>query len=394
MLKNSLIIFPSYQSKNEVCDFLQQTARILSVRGNHVYIVDYTTEISIKEILITFFTGKRTPVFSTYLNGLKYLTPIYILPFRKNDFIKKTNMFLYFFFLQIKLFATHFHSSKKIIWMFFPQLSFLVKNTFFSWKILYDIVDTYTYSPEMGGSKKLKTDKKYLLQKSDKVFAISETLKNEFETLTHKKISLVPQGFDLRSFSQQKKSSKITPPNNKPCIGFVGQINQRLDTNLLFSLISQNPQWNFVFVGPKNFNTDIEIKNKKEVIQKIFKQPNFFWFDTQPKNTIPSLIKKFDVTTIPYDISIEFNKLSYPMKLFEYFYLKKPVITTPILELTHPKFSHLLTVGKNAKEWEKSIRNILKQKKISSNQEEQKRLAQENSWEEKIKAISQECLSL
>lgn len=392
MLKNSLIIIPSYQSKNEVCDFLQQTAKVLS-ENNHVYIVDYTAEKSIKELLISLFKHRKISYFTVF-NGLIYITPIYFLPFRKNSVVKRINMFLFLFFLELVLSFTHKDSSKKIIWMFFPQLSFLTKKRFFSWKVLYDIVDTYTYSSSMGGNKKLTADKKYLLEKSDKVFAISETLKKEFETLSHKKIHIVPQGFDLKSFSQQKTSSKISIPSNKPCIGFVGQLNQRLDTNLLYTLISHNPQWNFVFVGPKNFNEDMEIKNKRTVLQKILEQPNCFWFDIQPKSTISSLIKKFDIVTIPYDISLEFNRLCYPMKLFEYFYLKKPVITTPILELTHPKFSNLLTIGKNVTEWEKGIKKILKQKQPQLFQEKQKKLAQENSWEGKIEAISQECFGL
>ena len=72
------------------------------------------------------------------------------------------------------------------------------------------------------------------------------------------------------------------------------------------------------------------------------------------------------------------------MKLFEYFYLGKPVISTPIEELK--RFPKFVKIGKTAKEWEKHIKFLLS--KPWPYQKEQKKLAKENSWKSKIEVIS------
>jgi hypothetical protein len=94
------------------------------------------------------------------------------------------------------------------------------------------------------------------------------------------------------------------------------------------------------------------------------------------------------VGMIPYDISQDFNKFCYPMKLFEYFYLGKPVISTEIMELT--RFSDLVKIAKYTSEWEKSIKNIIGKKWPKENILKQRKLALDNSWKNKVNAIVNE----
>ncbi|MBT4652549.1 glycosyltransferase [Candidatus Woesearchaeota archaeon] len=383
MTKKPIIIIPSNQFKNEVCDFLEQTVNMLS-KNSHVYVIDYTTQLSIKEILIKILSNKKINLINKHENS-NYLVPIHIIPYGNNKIIKQINMTIYLFILEIIFSIYYFNAPYKIIWMFFPQLSNILNIKIFPWKVIYDVVDIYSHPNKMK-NEKLKKHKEKLIKKSDFIFTISKTLKTEFSKLTKKTIKIVPQGFSINSFTKNSKKSLIKIPKNKKNIGFVGQINQRLDFKLLNKLISNNPQWNFVFVGPNKKEEDLFPKNKK--INHIINKPNFFWIDKQEKNTIPSIIKQFDIVIIPYDISLDFNLFCYPMKLFEYFYMEKPIISTPIKELTRKKFKNIIKIGKNYKEWEIIIDKIIKQEWPKSARKEQKRLAKENSWENKIKLIN------
>jgi len=70
------------------------------------------------------------------------------------------------------------------------------------------------------------------------------------------------------------------------------------------------------------------------------------------------------------------------MKLFEYFYMGKPVISTPIEELK--RFPKFVKTGDTAEEWEHNIKELLSKPWPRRFQKEQRRLATQNSWEKKL----------
>ena len=100
---------------------------------------------------------------------------------------------------------------------------------------------------------------------------------------------------------------------------------------------------------------------------------------------VPGIISQFNVGMIPYDPKLDFNRYCHPMKIFEYFYLGKPTVSTNIEELK--RFPKFVKIGKNVDEWKKIINKLLANKWPKSYQNEQKELAIENSWQNKIENI-------
>ena len=390
MIKNSIILIPNNSHQNQVCDYLEQTANVLAKSNNKVFILYHTESLSIKEILKK-IAAKQELKFSKNINNINYLYPVYIIPGKRIKEIRDLNSIIYSITIQLILKLKYLNTDNYLIWMFFPQLVKFIQAKLPFWKVINDIVDFHT-SPNSEEQKNLDKQKNLLLKKSDVITVNSYSLENKFKGLTNKPITVVPQGFSYKNFQNIKQKSNIKLKTNKPLIGFIGQISQRLDFSLLKKLISQNQQWNFVFIGPKHHEPNISINKENSFLKRfeeLMKYKNCQWFDSQPKDEIGSIIQQLDICTIPYDISYDFNRYCYPMKLFEYFYMKKPVLSTPIEELKLSKFKNLIKIGNTAKEWETHIKTLLKKPWPEEYQQKQQLLAVDNSWKNKVKAIGE-----
>lgn len=368
MLKNAVIIIPDLSGEEQVCDFVRQTASILS-SSNLVYLVNFNTH------------------FSKSKKNLIQLKPFGLLPFRRFAITRKLNDQLYIFLLEFWIFL-RFPFKKHYLWMFFPQLTHLSQFKFLSFQIIFDIVD-FHYSANPIINKNLEFQKKFLIKKADFIFSISSSLKNLYQKNTSKKIYLVKQGFDHQSFTK-KQEINLVLPKNKKIIGFIGQISERLDFSLLIELIRRNPQWLFVFIGPLHHEPnaaqhDDQLKLKNN-LKKIISFNNVIYYEKEPRTKILSFIKKFDLCIIPYNSNYLFNRYCYPMKIFEYFFAGKPVVSSNIKELK--KFPDFVKIAYSKEDWENVIKDILVKDWPITKQQEQRNIALNNNWHNKLNEIS------
>lgn len=381
MLKNSVIIIPNISNEEQVCDFLWQTKKVLE-QDNFVYIVDCSSSQSLTHFMKLWILGRAS----------NYLQPIDLLPLRRFSFVKDLNKAIYFSILQICLSIKHKKFKDCYLWMFFPKLISVVQLKLPWWRIIFDIVDFHT-SEDGRIDLFLTKVKSKLLSKADYIFVISHTLLKQYQKLIRREhlhikntIKIVPQGFDVESFSKNNESTKLIFPKGKPIIGFIGQISERLDFKLIQDLVVNNKEWNFVFVGPWHHEDNVPINNSyRKIFENICQEKNCFHYDKQSRKTILSILDKFDLCMIPYDSSFDFNRYSYPMKIFEYFYAGKIVLSTPIDELE--RFPDFVKMGSGTKEWRLNIKKLLKTSHSSKKQSEQKRIALQNSWPNKLERI-------
>src|SRR5690606_20104224 len=93
-----------------------------------------------------------------------------------------------------------------------------------------------------------------------------------------------------------------------PIIGYFGNIERRIDFDLLSEVALQNLDKSFVFVGPKD----------ESYIPKEFeKLPNVYFLGKVPYKDMPSVLKGFNVAMIPFKKD-EVSATIFPLKLFEY----------------------------------------------------------------------------
>ncbi len=178
----------------------------------------------------------------------------------------------------------------------------------------------------------------------------------------------LPHGVDYDHFA----SADAVPPVNspltavaKPRIGFFGLLSEWVDLELISNLARKRTDWSFVIIGPSQLP-----------IGDLPRLPNIHFLGPIPYRELPGHARLFDVGIIPFRI----NKLTRsvnPLKLFEYFALGLPVVSTPLPEVAgHPG---LLSVADGAEQFEKAISKALSEDSAEL-RERRKRYAEANSW--------------
>jgi len=380
MIKNNLIIIPFNLPWEWSTDYTNQTAYLLS-KKNIVICYMWSESFSIKEYLQKL---KFPKLIKKHSNNLYLFYPLYVIPFRRFKRVHQLNEFLNVVFLRIftGIISRIKSTQGKILWNFDPNLRFISNLLGKRWKIIYDCVDYFAAANEGSRYETLRNEKK-LVREADLVVANSRVLQRHLKKI-RAEIYLVPQGFRVQDFRKKAIDfPRLKVP--KPIIGFAGAVNNRLDYNLLNTLAKRNPSWSFVIWGPV-LEEEIMPENIKVNKRKLLLLPNVTTGFIKDRAKLPGVFKQFDIAMIPYDISQDFNKYCYPMKLFEFFYLGKPIVSTKIEELK--RFPKFVKIGNNVKEWEKIIKELLTVSWSNSYIKEQKTLAINNSWGNKINAIS------
>jgi glycosyltransferase involved in cell wall biosynthesis len=248
---------------------------------------------------------------------------------------------------------------------------------------LYDCVD-YAWSKNQTEFEDIQRIEKTMIRKVDYFFVNSYVLYTIHKS-TRKPDRIVPQGFRLQDFKTYSgKSCKQFM--HKPVIGYVGAINHRIDFCLLLALSRRNPGYQFVLWGRIQDLDNSDLQTTKAWVDILRKETNIAIGHSTCGADIPGIIRQFDIAIIPYVIGYKSVKYSYPMKLFEYFYMGKPVISTSIEELK--RFPKYIKIGNTANEWEKHIKNCLSGSWSKEYKKEQKKFAEANSWDKKILSVT------
>ncbi|MBI5614091.1 hypothetical protein HY947_04165 [Candidatus Gottesmanbacteria bacterium] len=388
-MKRYTVYIPYHQKLNELCDFVFQTANALLLKGYVVKMIlfDYAyffgDPYARENFSIEFKKLLKHPQFSV-IRPLVQITP-------RNGLrrLHKLNQEVFFQLVIKKL----DRSKNNILWVYWPEDIDLVKcvkkqnkNTL----CVYDCVDNFT-SVNLELDQVIKHQENSLIKISDHVFVNSSSLYS-LKKVVRKDLVIVPQGFDQSSFKDRFKresmgSVQFLKNIPHPIVGYCGSFTYRIDYELLYGLISKMPNISFVFIGPvKIFPYEQEENKTRGLIRKLGSFHNSYVLPAfKNKSEMACVLDYFDIGMIPYDTNLEFNRYSYPMKLFEYFCMGKPVISTPIEELK--RFTKYVKIGSTAKEWERQIETILFNHWTKKSQEGQRTLAKANSWEKKVEKI-------
>lgn len=189
----------------------------------------------------------------------------------------------------------------------------------------------------------------------------------------------IETGVNLKLYNPAKKYE--TPGDMqdipRPIIGYMGTINStRLDGDLLYQIISQRPDYSFVFTGPED---DIFRRNR------IHSLKNAYFTGQKKVDELPAYIAAYDVCINPQMVN-EITDGNYPLKIDEYLAMGKPTVATSTHTMRHifANHTHLATTPE---EWLSAIDRAVTEADDEELAKQRIAFAETHSWGHRVKKI-------
>ncbi|MGR3303162.1 MAG: glycosyltransferase [Candidatus Scalindua sp.] len=234
----------------------------------------------------------------------------------------------------------------------------------------YDEYFAWAEVPFFRTHKDLSRKEKKVLSEVDIVFVVSnEILANKSDF--HSNIHVVPNATDFCHFNKAANENFSSSDDmgliKKPLIGYIGDITQRIDFNLLDYLAQNNTDWSIVLIGG---GTGIPLILKS--------RQNVHFLGAKPYEALPAYMKAFDVCIIPYNPNDPFNVHCSPLKLYDYLATGKPIVSTDLPAVR--EFEDLVRIAQDTEEFELQVKEALNEQSEDL-REKRLRKGRENSWE-------------
>lgn len=130
----------------------------------------------------------------------------------------------------------------------------------------------------------------------------------------------LPFGRDL---GQRSDGPGVPFQVDRPRLCLVGCLDWRVDEAVLVSLLAQHPEWQLVLAGPRVHPWGSRLK----------RLANVHWLGQIPADHVRAVVRDCEVALIPYRLT-DWTRHCLPVKVFEYLAEGKPVVATPLPELT------------------------------------------------------------
>ena len=237
-----------------------------------------------------------------------------------------------------------------VFWYYTPMA--LGKSRFFKPALtVYDCMDelaAFKFAPPQ-----LREREQELFERADLVFTGGQTL-YEAKREQHPDAHAFPSSIDKAHFGQARQP--LPEPADQagiahPRIGFFGVVDERLDIQLLGELAANNPEWQFVIIGPV-------VKIEAATLPQ---SANIHYLGGKDYQELPAYLRGWDVATLLFADN-ESTKFISPTKTPEYLAAGKPVVSTPIRDVVRPYGElNLVQIAANAPDFGAAISRALVQ---------------------------------
>lgn len=261
-----------------------------------------------------------------------------------------------------------------VLWMSGPLTAKYI-GSFGESAVVYDAADDWTvhdmFEAMHGEIEKSCAE---IQKKADIVFAVSNSLCdlfNESRSIAH----WVPNGVDVERFSLSDggipEDIRGLP---RPIVGYVGALQNRIDVDVLYRLLTALPDVSFAFVGSML---------EREHFEKILSLPNAYFVGSKRPAEVPLYLNSFDLCMMPH-VSSDLTRSMDPMKLYEYLAAGKPVVASALPGLD--RMAGIISIAEDSERFLKLVNEGL-----ASDSPEKAReriaFARENSWDARIELM-------
>jgi glycosyltransferase involved in cell wall biosynthesis len=249
---------------------------------------------------------------------------------------------------------------------------------------IYDCADDYPVLPQaVVPSEVVSRLEGRLLDAVDRSYVVSSALLDH-RARPGRKISVLPNGFDLTFFRQLEQSGFAIPALlrsiPRPIVGYAGGLTARMDWELALALARRRRDWSFVFVGGDPRVSPDELR----------RQPNVFFHSSIPYPEALGAISCFDVGTIPVRTQ-RFSRGNSFLKLLDYFAHGIPLPDTSRVADSH---HGLVRLADDADSWETQLAAAIEEPTESGLRAARRRYVEERTVERRVSHMIGDALGL
>ena len=293
-------------------------------------------------------------------DGIWVYSPL-VIPFRHDhQWIRALNQGL--LSRRIATFIKRYSFSEPVVWTYHPFILEIlyrlnVNENCKTGQLLYHCVDDLSAIPGVD-AKAFNQEEVRLLQQADAVFTTSRTLYEKCLRY-NPRVQNLPNVVDFEHFAGARKPGTLPVDLEnipKPRLTYVGALSDfKVDFSLLLEVSTNNPAWQFIFIG------DEREGQHDPILAKLVSQPNVHCLGHRQYEHIPDYLRGMDVGLLPTRIN-EYTRSMFPMKFYEYIAAGLPVVSTP-LEFTRTQKAGVF-IADGAAEFTKSIGIALQQGRL------------------------------
>ena len=347
----------------------QYFANYLAKRNHRVFYIENSVS------MLKWRPGKKNRFLKSTVSNpeknLYVITPSAYFPFPNSYYMR--HLFNLKLLWDIRRIFRRYGVKEYVLW--FNLLNFsTVISRFKGRKIIFDMSDDIPLFFQLKGMDRLHRTQMRLLKKAYANASIpvvtAKKIKEKYQKYAENEIMVIPNGHNFTSFS---KSSSPVPDDMQnisgPIIGFLGTLFIFTDDRLLEHIISQRPDYQYVFVG----------KIQKDFpIEKISKYPNVHLLGEKKKEEVGAYLDAMDICINPFK-KHEVNDSVSPLKVYEYLAFRKPVVSTYMYSLQQEKISRHIFFCETAEAFLTKLDEIVQKNDFVNPIPEEELL--ENSWE-------------
>ncbi len=223
-------------------------------------------------------------------------------------------------------------------------------------------------------------NEKRLLEKADLVFTGGQSL-YEAKKDRHERVFAFPSSIDREHFGQARKISGEPADQaniNEPKLGYIGVIDERMDTHLIAETADLRPDWQFVMIGPVVKIGEDELPRRS----------NIHYLGGKNYEELPAYLSGWQIALMPFAINESTEYIS-PTKTPEYLAAGLPVISTPIRDVVRPYAEqNLVEIAATAEEFVSAAEKILERGNLNDWLARADKFLQNISWDKTFNAMS------
>ena len=254
--------------------------------------------------------------------------------------------------------------------------------------VIYELFDDFDLLVEQHQEKGIELFKNLIKRKNTFCLVSADYLYEKAVNMgvSTNRIMLSKNGVNLEDFRREITDipfdMKRITAKNKPIVGYYGALTASwYDFDLLTNIVKEHPEYEFVLIGIKYKDKNIEIT--EACISNLEKYNNFTYLPPVDYKLLPDYAKHFSVGIIPFKLN-DITKACSPVKLFEYMAMGLPIVTTA---LTECKLYKSCFISNNEDEFSKNLEKAIKAKDDASYQKILSEEANANTWKKRVNDI-------